>query len=55
MDSVVRRCGDVEDLGLHLVDRPLDVFGHAVADVGDLTGHADHPAQERVLFDDARA
>ena len=30
----------------------FDVLGHRVADVGDLPGHADEPAQQRVLLDD---
>ena len=43
---------DVEHHLLGLVDRRLDVLGHRVADVGDVPGHADELAQQRVLLDD---
>ncbi len=42
----------VEHHLLGFVDGGFDVFGHRVRDVGDLTGHADEPAQQRVLLDD---
>ncbi len=45
VDVVDHRLGPVERLG--------DVLGHAVADLGDLARHADQPAQEGVLLDDA--
>jgi hypothetical protein len=45
VDVVDHRLGPVECLG--------HVFRHAVADLGDLAGHADEPAQQGVLLDDA--
>ena len=46
--------GDVEDQLLGLVDRGLHVLGDRVADVGDLAGHPDEPAEQGVLLDDLR-
>jgi hypothetical protein len=43
---------DVEHHLLGLVDRRLDVFGHRVADVGNVPCDTDELAQERVLLDD---
>ncbi len=45
VDLVDHRLGPVEGLG--------DVLGHGVAELGDLAGHADEAAQQRVLLDDA--
>ena len=44
--------GHVEHHLLGLVDGGFDVFGHRVAEIGDLAGHADEAAQERVLLHD---
>ncbi len=44
--------GHLEHHPLGVVDRLGDVVGQAVADLGDLAGHADEAAQQRVLLDD---
>ena len=45
--------GQLEDLGLGQVESFGDVVGLFVAQLGDLPGHADEPAQERRVLDDA--
>ena len=45
--------GDLEDHRLGPVDGRGDVVGKGVAHLGDLAGHADEPAEQGVLFDDA--
>ena len=44
--------GDLEHQRLGPVDGLGDVVGHVVAELGDLAGHADQPAEQRVLLDD---
>ena len=49
IESVTRRWATSKTMRLGAVDGGVDVVGDAVADLGDLAGHADQPAQQRVL------
>ena len=44
--------GDLEHHRLGVIDRLGDVVGQLVAQLGDLAGHADHAAQQRMVLDD---
>src|SRR5207302_763933 len=44
---------DLEHERLGPIDRSGHVVGHVVPEVGDVTGDADQPPQQRVLLDDA--
>ena len=44
--------GDLEDLGLGLVERLGDVVGLAVGELGDVARDVDQPAQHRRVLDD---
>ena len=52
MVSTVRRSPTLNTICSASSTARLDVLGHRVADVGDVTGDADELAQERVLLDD---
>ena len=46
--------GDLEHLGLGLIERLGDIVGLHVRDLGDLAGDADQPAQHRRVLHDLR-
>ena len=53
MVSVTRRSATSKTIDSARSTASVDVVGQVVAELGDLAGHADQPAQQGVLLDDA--